>query len=99
MQNQKINGLFEHHTRLIDDQKLKDIVERTCNGSLKNEDIYNDNGHGACVTCKTKPESILIAGPNRELFKNYGNYAYPGGDVMITGCIGLLDVYQKLRKI
>lgn len=99
MQNQKINGLFEHHTGLIDAGKLKDIIERTCNGTLKNEDIYNDNGHGACVTCTTEPESILIAGPNRELFKNYGNYAYPGGDVMITGCIGLLDVYRKLRKI
>ncbi|ABR54488.1 Domain of unkown function DUF1786 putative pyruvate format-lyase activating enzyme [Methanococcus vannielii SB] len=92
--NKQINGLFEHHTGLIDAEKLKGIVEKMSMGLLKNEEIYADNGHGACVNNKTSPENIYISGPNRELFKQYGNYAYPGGDVMITGCIGLLDVYR-----
>ncbi|MDK2789857.1 MAG: hypothetical protein PWP15_364 [Methanothermococcus sp.] len=93
----KIKGLFEHHTRLLTPEKLKEIVEKLSNGALTNEEIFNDKGHGATVLDKIEPETVLIAGPNRALFKKYGEYAYPGGDVMITGCVGLLEVLKKYR--
>ncbi|XRP96528.1 DUF1786 domain-containing protein [Methanocaldococcus sp. 16A] len=93
----EIVGLFEHHTRLLTPKKLKNIVDKLADGSLTNEEIFNDNGHGAVVLDSVNPEEILIAGPNREMFKDYGKYAYPGGDVMITGCVGLYDVLKSIK--
>lgn len=90
----EIKGIFEHHTRMLNPEKLKSIVNKLSNGTLTNNEIFNDRGHGAVVMDKINPEEILIAGPNRRLFKNYGKYAYPGGDVMITGCIGLLKTFE-----
>ena len=90
----EIKGIFEHHTRLLTPEKLKKIVNKLSNGLLTNEEIFNDRGHGATVVDKINPEDILIAGPNRSLFKEYGKYAYPGGDVMITGCVGLLKAFE-----
>ncbi len=95
----EIKGLFEHHTRMLTPKKLKNIVDKLSNGTLTNEEIFNDRGHGATVVDKINPEEILIAGPNRSLFKEYGKYAYPGGDVMITGCIGLLKAFEYFYKI
>ena len=90
----KVIGLFEHHTRLLSSEKLYKIVNKLINGTLTNEEIFNDHGHGATVLGKINPKKIYISGPNRALFKEYGEYAYPYGDVMITGCVGLLDCYN-----
>ena len=92
----EICGLFEHHTRYLTPEKLKELVNKLSEATLTFEEVFNDSGHGAVVFEKIKPEKVLIAGPNRMLFKEYGDYAYPGGDVMITGCIGL---YETLKRI
>jgi len=86
-----ICGLFEHHTRYLTAEKLKTFVEKLCKATLTFEEVFLDNGHGAVVFEKIEPEKVFIAGPNRALFKKYGEYAFPGGDVMITGCIGLWE--------
>ena len=91
-----ICGLFEHHTRYLTAEKLKELVEKLCKATLTFEEVFVDNGHGAVVFERVEPERVFIAGPNRSLFKKYGEYAFPGGDVMITGCIGL---YFALRSI
>ena len=93
----RIKGIFEHHTSLLNPEKLKDIVDRLAAGTLKNEDIYGDGGHGALVLEGIEPQEIFITGPNRRMFKRYGRYAYPGGDVMITGCVGLLRAFMYNR--
>lgn len=94
----KIKGIFEHHTGMLTPEKLKDIVDRLAEGSLRNEDIYEDGGHGAVVLEGIEPQEVFITGPNREMFKRYGRYAYPGGDVMITGCVGLLRAFEYNRE-
>lgn len=94
IKNREIKGIFEHHTRLLNPEKLKYIVDKLAEGTLTNREIYEDNGHGAVVIENINPQEILIAGPNRRLFKKYGKYTYPGGDVMITGCIGLLRAFE-----
>ncbi|MBW9222557.1 hypothetical protein KKP97_05880 [Methanothermococcus sp. SCGC AD-155-C09] len=94
IKNNEIKGIFEHHTRLLNPEKLKYIVNKLADGTLTNREIYEDNGHGAVVMESIDPQEILIAGPNRRLFKKYGRYAYPGGDVMISGCIGLLRAFE-----
>jgi len=95
IKNGKIAGLFEHHTRLLTPEKLKALVEKLINGKLSFEEVYEDGGHGALVFESIKPERILVAGPNRLLFRRYGEFAYPFGDVMITGCVGLYKIYHK----
>jgi len=94
-----VYGLFEHHTRMLSDKKLDGIVKKLINGTLKNEEIFNEGGHGASVVEGINPKKIFISGPNRGLFKNYGVYAYPGGDVMITGCVGLFDAFKHWKGI
>lgn len=95
----EIKALFEHHTKLLTPEKLNNIVNKMINSTLTNEEIFNDNGHGAVVVEGINPEKILISGPNRRLFKEYGEYVYPGGDVMITGCVGLLKAYNYNYEI
>ncbi|MEO2068105.1 MAG: DUF1786 domain-containing protein [Desulfurobacteriaceae bacterium] len=99
MKEGKIRGLFEHHTRYLTKEKLKGLVKRLSEGTLTFEEVFNDNGHGAVVLGKINPQKIFIAGPNRKLFKEFGEYAYPGGDVMITGCIGLYEVAKRLMNL
>ncbi|MCS3901434.1 DUF1786 domain-containing protein [Methanococcus voltae] len=101
IKNNLIYGLYEHHTRLLTTEKLLDYNEKLKNCTLTTEEIYNDEGHGACSleSLNTNLTKTYIAGPNRRIFKDYGEYAYSGGDVMITGCVGLLDTLNyKLNK-
>ncbi|MFW6117820.1 MAG: DUF1786 family protein, partial [Thermoproteota archaeon] len=42
----KIVGLMEHHTRLMDSQKMEQILIDFADGELTNEGVFDDNGHG-----------------------------------------------------
>jgi uncharacterized protein (DUF1786 family) len=95
----KIVGLFEHHTRHLTKEKLYELVKKLADGTLTFEEVFNDDGHGAVILESINPQKILIAGPNRRLFKEFGEYAYPGGDAMITGCIGLYEVAKKVMRL
>ncbi len=44
-----IEGVFEHHTGLVDLPKLESLLESLANGTLKHADVFGDNGHGALV--------------------------------------------------
>src|SRR6476659_196628 len=37
-----IEGVFEHHTGEIDFAKLKSLLQRLADSSLKHEDVFND---------------------------------------------------------
>ncbi len=99
IKNGLIAGIFEHHTRLLTPDKLKELIEKLCRAELTFEEVYEDGGHGSLVFEPVSPEKVLIAGPNRFLFKEYGELAYPFGDVMMTGCIGLYKIYHKNLQI
>ncbi len=89
IKNGKVAGIFEHHTRMLTPAKLLRLVDKLIRGVLTFKEVFDDGGHGALVFEPINPEKVLIAGPNRNLFKEYGDYAYPWGDVMMTGCVGL----------
>jgi uncharacterized protein (DUF1786 family) len=94
-----IEGVFEHHTGLIDLEKLEDLISRLAEGSLEHEDVFSDHGHGALVY---EPESLSlqdgdygvgVTGPRRNLMKGSRlrpYFAVPFGDMMLAGCFGLL---------
>jgi len=96
VKNGEIVGLFEHHTKLLDEQKLKVLVEKLVSASLSFEEVFEDGGHGALVFEPVNPEKIYVVGPNRKLFKDYGEFAYPLGDSMLYGCAGLISAYKLL---
>jgi uncharacterized protein (DUF1786 family) len=107
MEGFKILSLYEHHTGIIKNnlQKFKANLIRLAEGRLDFEEVYNDMGHG----CKTfipvsydKIEKIVITGPNRTLAPRTGLKDYylasPGGDMMMTGPLGLLRGYNLIQE-
>ncbi len=113
-----IEGLFEHHTGLVDVTKLEALLLALANGTLRREDVFNDQGHGALVYNPTPLRfgdgdyDVVVTGPRRNLFAPprtgkgkltlRAYFAAPFGDMMITGCFGLLaataDVIPSLAE-
>ena len=97
----RITALFEHHTSQLDMEKLRHFVSALCEGTLTNSDIFEDGGHGAFIECvPDRLESTLATGPRRDLFLRSGALkgavaAAPAGDMMITGCIGLMEAWSR----
>lgn len=94
-----IEGVFEHHTGLLDRLHLEEILLQFADGSLTNEDIFNHKGHGALVysheplSMEYDDFNVIVTGPRRNLIagsplKPY--FAVPYGDMMTAGCIGLI---------
>jgi uncharacterized protein (DUF1786 family) len=48
-----IEAVFEHHTGFIDLPKLETLLKTLALGTLRHEDVFGDQGHGALVWCKT----------------------------------------------
>jgi len=106
-----IEGVFEHHTGEIDLLRLEWLLGRLADGTLQNEDVFNQQGHGALVY-STEPidldgpgMTLAVTGPRRSLLKESRlrpYFAAPFGDMMITGCFGLLaavgDVLPELNE-
>jgi uncharacterized protein (DUF1786 family) len=106
-----IEGVFEHHTGLIDQRKLEILLCALADGSLKHADVFGDNGHGALVyeneplPLEDGDFGVAITGPRRNLMRESSlrpYFAVPFGDMMITGCFGLLaataDVLPDLAE-
>lgn len=98
----KIQGLFEHHTSNLDGKSLNKYITKLANGTITNKEIYDDHGHGAHVLNPiSKLEKVIVSGPKRELIEDSGldwHHACPGGDVMMTGTIGLIKTNEHLTK-
>ncbi|MBN1454648.1 MAG: DUF1786 domain-containing protein [Methanomicrobia archaeon] len=86
----QIVGVFEHHTHLLDKPKLETYLTRLCDGTLTFPEVFNDGGHGAVVRGANQPEIISVTGPNRRRMAGLGVFAAPGGDMMMTGTVGLI---------
>ena len=101
----RITALFEHHTSLLDLRKLQLFISDLCGGTLKNSQVFDDGGHGAFIECVPDAVgSILITGPQRDSFLRMGLLkgavaASPGGDMMITGCLGLKEAWSRKDRL
>ncbi len=106
-----IEGVFEHHTGLLDRPRLEDLLRRLADGSLRHADVFGDHGHGALLLDATplaldaKDFNVVVTGPRRALLADspLGIYnAVPFGDMMIAGCFGLLaaaaDVFPQYAQ-
>ena len=95
----KIQGVFEHHTSSLSGESLERYLKRLASGEITNEEVYNDHGHGAHVLNPiSEIEKVIVSGPKRELIEKTNldwHHACPGGDVMMTGTIGLIKTAQR----
>jgi uncharacterized protein (DUF1786 family) len=95
-----IEGVFEHHTGLIDLPKLEGLLRALASGELTHEAVFGDHGHGALVyspeplDLDANPDfGVVVTGPRRNLMRPSSlrpYFAVPFGDMMIAGCFGLL---------
>jgi uncharacterized protein (DUF1786 family) len=96
--DRQVVGLFEHHTGELTSARLAAYVEQLGAGSITNESVFADKGHGALVFDRDapRPDLLAVTGPRRALLVDSGvqpHLAVPHGDMMLTGNCGLLRAY------
>ena len=55
-----IEGVFEHHTGLLDLLKLEGLLLALADGSLSHQTVFDDHGHGALVIVRTTRDSRKV---------------------------------------
>ena len=98
----EVLGLFEHHTGALDTARLDEIIESLIAGSLTFEQVFEEGGHGAYVLQRAETVPfVAVTGPRRALAAASAHTPYmavPHGDMMITGCFGLVRGFaHKMR--
>ena len=95
-----IEGVFEHHTGLLNTARLDALLRALADGSLTHAEVFSSSGHGALVVDSTPLPldsagfQVAVTGPRRAMLRNSSlrpYYAVPFGDMMIAGCFGLLS--------
>jgi uncharacterized protein (DUF1786 family) len=95
LEGRRIRGLFEHHTGELTRPKLEQYLDELAAGTLSNDQVFDDMGHGALelgVNARS-PERLAVTGPRRGLLDGLRlqpHLAVPHGDMMLAGCFGLL---------
>jgi uncharacterized protein (DUF1786 family) len=102
----RIRALFEHHTGLLDGPKLVRLLQRLASGTLTNQEVFDDSGHGALTLPAGAPQPegtqevslCMVTGPRRSMLGGLDTpwpvyMAVPHGDMMLSGCYGLLRAY------
>jgi uncharacterized protein (DUF1786 family) len=99
----KITAVLEHHTRLLNPQKMERLLRDFADGKLSNEEVFEDNGHGMFYLSKppgfSEIEKVVVTGPNRNILDKTNlpvHFATPAGDVMMTGPIGLVEATKRI---
>jgi len=89
----RVYGIFEQHTSMLNLDSLAKLIQRFQSTELTNAEIFGQGGHGATLHPEMKPgwDFVAVTGPRRNLAKPLNWYeAAPYGDMMLTGCFGLL---------
>jgi len=95
---ERVLGLFEHHTALMTAEKAQVYLERLCKATLTNQEVQEDGGHG-CITPEkpVRAELVVVTGPRRALLSATEYYfAAPHGNMMLMGCFGLIAAAQQV---
>jgi uncharacterized protein (DUF1786 family) len=95
LEGQQIRGLLEHHTGELTKAKLEDYLDALAAGTLSNQAVFDDMGHGALQAgaVSAPPDLLTVVGPRRGLLDGSRLHPYlavPHGDMMLAGCFGLL---------
>jgi len=90
----RVLGVYEHHTGCLDTPTLASQVGRFVRGELSDAEVFAGQGHG-CARLAEAPQGqdwpVALTGPQRRLAAGLGwRVAAPFGDVMLSGCFGLV---------
>lgn len=106
----RVVALFEHHTSALDGKKLQGYIRDFASGKLGFEEVFNDGGHGCYIRSTPGEEairSVMVTGPRRSILKDMPDedkddamwkklfFAAPFGNMMLSGCYGLLTPQLK----
>jgi len=101
-----VEGVFEHHTGLLEPEDIEDLLRRFSSGKLSHEDVFGDHGHGAMLDSTADPYplgegdfDLAVTGPRRSVIRETSLRAFfpaPFGDMMLVGCFGLLAAAADL---
>jgi uncharacterized protein (DUF1786 family) len=99
VQGDHILAVYEHHTRCLDPALLADHIMRFTAGTLGDDEVFAGKGHG-CARLPNAPTALsgppVFTGPQRRMADGLGwVMAVPHGDVMLSGCFGLLAAAQN----
>jgi uncharacterized protein (DUF1786 family) len=101
--DRSIEGLFEHHTGEVSTDQLEDLLDQLAEGSLTNADVFETKGHGAVLfrreAIRREERRLVVTGPRRGILRDSRlrpTYAVPFGDMMLTGCYGLIRAYGEM---
>ncbi|HYM51195.1 MAG TPA: DUF1786 domain-containing protein [Candidatus Limnocylindrales bacterium] len=98
----RIAGLFEHHTGELTTQELERYLEQLVAGTIANDEVFADMGHGALEPQLPPgaPDLVVALGPRRRMLEGSRltpYFAVPHGDMMLAGCFGLLRALAHHR--
>jgi uncharacterized protein (DUF1786 family) len=102
MAHGQVRGFFEHHTGELRRDQLERFLQRLVAGTLTHEEVFHSQGHGALIVAQKPSEAgarfplLAVTGPRRALLQGSPlrpYFAVPHGDMMLTGCFGLLRAF------
>ncbi len=89
-----IQGIFEHHTQILSQARLEDYLTSLVDGSIDNDAVWRDMGHGAVVVEGGEtPGFLSVTGPMRRMLEGSKLSPYsatPHGSMMLAGSYGLI---------
>lgn len=94
-----VEGVFEHHTGLLERQTLERWLQELAAGTISGDRVFADKGHGAflldrkMIDLPNEEPGVIVTGPRRAMIQGSiikHHFAAPLGDMMLTGCFGLL---------
>jgi len=104
VEGRKLTGLFEHHTRRLDQVSLSGWLDSLVSGTLRDEEVYDSGGHGAFVReGESFPgwegvDIFAATGPQRSRAEGLERPPYlaaPYGQMMLTGNCGLFSAFER----
>jgi uncharacterized protein (DUF1786 family) len=103
----QIVSLYEHHTGELTREQIEDFTERLIAGTLPHEDVFGSKGHGVYYAGHPSPPRarqaaplpfVAVTGPQRGKLRGSRlepYFAVPHGDMMVSGCFGLLWAFAE----
>lgn len=92
---ERVFGVYEHHTALLNTERLLADLKDFRLGWLPDEVIRQRGGHGCLFLPPLPPEAegfmpTFTLGPQRDILQGHAQFVAPYGDMMVAGCHGLL---------
>ncbi len=104
LRGRRIASLYEHHTGEVTSGQIVRFTGRMAEGTLQHAEVFDSKGHGALAADRSLvrpelPAMVAATGPQREKIRSTGlqpYFAAPYGDMMISGCFGLVRAFAEI---